>query len=72
VPEAAVVDIDALGAYLGLEAPIVALQVKNSNADWFVAYQIYSLEKPPRLLRTVSGGSSFSAADTDLDGRIEI
>jgi hypothetical protein len=72
VPEAAVVDIDALGADLGLEAPIVALQVKNSNADWFVVYKIYSLEKPPRLLRTVSGGSSFSAADTDLDGRIEI
>jgi len=72
VPEAAAVDIDALGVDLGLESPIVALQVKNSDADWFVTYKIYSLEKPPRLLRTVSGGSSFNAADTDLDGRIEI
>lgn len=72
VPEAAAVDIDALGVDLGLESSIVALQVKNSDADWSVTYKIYSLEKPPRLLRTVSGGSSFSAADTDLDGRIEI
>ncbi len=72
VPEAAAVDIDALGVDLGLKSPIVALQVKNSDADWFVTYKIYSLEKPPRLLRTISGGSSFSAADTDLDGRIEI
>jgi len=35
-------------------------------------YQVYSLEKPPRLLRTVTGGDFFSAADTDLDGRVEI
>ena len=37
-----------------------------------VSYQIYSLKKPPRLLRTITGGDSFSAADTDLDGRVEI
>lgn len=72
VPEAAAVDIDALGIDLGLDSPVVTLQVKDSDADWFVTYKIYSLEKPPRLLRTVTGGSSFSAADTDLDGRIEI
>jgi hypothetical protein len=72
VPEAAAVDIDALGIDLGLKSSIVALQVKNSDADWFVTYKLYSLEKPPRLLRTISGGSSFSAADTDLDGHIEI
>jgi hypothetical protein len=35
-------------------------------------YQVYSLERPPRLLWTVTGGDFFSAADTDLDGRIEI
>ena len=72
VPEAAAVDIDALGVDLGLDSPNLALQVKNSDADWFVTYKIYSLKKPPRLMRTVTGGSSFSAADTDLDGRIEI
>ena len=72
VPAAAAVDLDALGVDLGLDSPIVALQVKNSDTDWFVTYKIYSLTKPPRLLRTITGGSSFSAADTDLDGRIEI
>lgn len=72
VPEAASVDIDALGADLGLDSPVVAFQVKNSGTDWFVTYKIYSLEKPPRLLCTLTGGRSFSAADTDLDGRIEI
>ena len=72
VPAAAAVDIDALGVDLGLDSPVVALQVKNSDTDWLVTYKIYSLNKPPRLLRTLTGGSSFSAADTDLDGRIEI
>lgn len=37
-----------------------------------MAYQIYSLQKPPRLLRTITGGNFFSASDTDLDSRIEI
>jgi hypothetical protein len=35
-------------------------------------YQIYSLRSPPALLRTITGGEFFSAADTDLDGRIEV
>jgi hypothetical protein len=35
-------------------------------------YRIYSLEKPPRLLRTITGGEYFSASDIDLDGRVEI
>ena len=72
VPEASQVDIDALGIDLGLGAPVVALQVKKSDADWLITYQIYSLQKPSRLLRTITGGDLFSAADTDLDGRIEI
>lgn len=72
VPEAASVDIDVLGADLGLDSPVVAFQVRDSETDWFVTYKIYSLEKPPRLFRTVTGGTSFSAADTDLDGRVEI
>jgi hypothetical protein len=72
VPEASQVDIDVLGADLGLDMPVVAFQVRKSDADPSMAYQIYSLQKPPRLLRTISGGDFFSAADTDLDGRIEI
>lgn len=72
VPEASQVDIDALGVDLGLGMPVVAFQVKKSDADTGMAYQIYSLQKPPRLLRTITGGDFFSAADTDLDGRVEI
>jgi hypothetical protein len=37
-----------------------------------MTYQIYSLQKPPQLLRTITGGDFFSAADKDLDGRVEI
>jgi hypothetical protein len=72
VPEAPQVDIDALGVDLGLGTPVVAFQVKKSDSDSGMAYQIYSLQKPPRLLRTITGGDFFSAADADLDGHVEI
>jgi hypothetical protein len=35
-------------------------------------YRIYSLEKPPRLLRTITGGEFFTTSDVDLDGSVEI
>jgi hypothetical protein len=66
------VDVDAMGIDLGLDAPVVAFQIRKSNIDRLVEYEIYSLEQPPLLLRTVTGGSYYSAADTDLDGRIEV
>jgi len=72
VPEASQVDIDALGVDVGLHLPVVAFQVKKSDADSGMAYQVYSLQKPPRLLRKITGGDFFSAADTDLDDRVEI
>src|SRR5215472_11335439 len=65
-------DIDAFGVDLGLGTPVVALQVKKSKADCCVEYDIYSLRAPPGLLRRITGGEYFSAADTDLDGRVEI
>jgi hypothetical protein len=71
-PEAAQVDIDAFGVDMGLAAPVVALQVKKSKADCCMVYDIYSLREPPTLLRSISGGEFFSAADTDLLGRVEI
>jgi hypothetical protein len=71
--EASQVDIDVLGVDLGLGMPVVAFQVKKSAADWDMTYQIYSLRKPPKLLRTITGGDFFSAADRDLNGKtIEI
>ena len=66
------VDIDAFGVDLGLGVPVVSFQVKKSNSDCCMEYRIYSLEGSPTLLRTITGGDFFSAADTDLDGRVEI
>ena len=65
------VDVDALGADIGLGTPVITFQVKKSQ-DCCVDYEIYSLQKPPSLLRTIIGGDFFSAADTDLDGEVEI
>jgi hypothetical protein len=65
-------DLDAFGVDLGLGAPVAALQVKKTKADCCMEYDIYSLREPPMLLRRITGGDFFSAADTDLDGRVEI
>ncbi len=69
---AAEVDIDAFGIDLGVGAPVVALQVKQAKDDCCMKYEIYSLRQPPELIRRLTGGAFFSAADTDLDGRVEI
>jgi hypothetical protein len=69
---AAQADIDAFGVDLGVGAPVVALQVKKSKSDCCMEYDLYSLRQPPTLVRRITGGQFFSAADTDLDGRVEI
>ncbi|HKM46982.1 MAG TPA: hypothetical protein VJX69_05320 [Terriglobales bacterium] len=51
---------------------MAAFQIKKSDAECCMVYEIYSLEKPPHLLRTITGGDFFSASDVDLDGRVEI
>jgi len=65
-------DVDAFGVDLGDGVPVSAFQIKKTDADCCMTYEIYSLEKPPRLLRTVTGGEFFSASDVDLDGKVEI
>jgi hypothetical protein len=65
-------DLDVFGADLGIGIPVAAFQVKKSDTDCCMAYQIYSLHKPPQLLRTITGGDFFGASDSDLDGRVEI
>jgi hypothetical protein len=65
-------DVDAFGVDLGLGVPVVAFQVKKSAAECCMEYKIYSLRTPPVFLRGITGGEFFSAADTDLDGRVEI
>ena len=65
-------DIDAFGVDLGLSTPVAAFQVRKSKAECCMEYKIYSLRAPPALLHSITGGEFFSAADTDLDGRVEI
>ncbi len=72
VEGAYLVDIDVLGADLGLGFPVVAFQIKNAEHDRLMTYQIYSLQEPPRLLRTLTGGDSYDAQDMNLEDRSEI
>lgn len=66
---ALLVDIDVMGADLGLRTPVIAFQIKESDHDKQSTYVVYSLQESPRLLRTISGGDNYSAEDVDLEGR---
>jgi hypothetical protein len=66
------VDIDVLGADLGLGVPVVAFQTRKADDDWRATYAIYSLRKPPQLLRTITGGDFYRARDADFDDRAAI
>ena len=70
--QAAQIDLDLFGVDLKTEGPVAAFQIKKNTDDCCVSYQIYSLARPPRLLRTITGGSFFSASDRHLTGRIAI
>lgn len=61
-----------MGGDLGFKTPVAALQVKQTDVDPLMRYEIDSLAAPPRKLRTISGGDYFRAEDTNLDGQIEI
>jgi hypothetical protein len=69
---AAQADIDVMGADLGLGSLVVAFQIKSSDTDPHIRYEIYSLTGPPQLLRTITNEDYFSAADTRLNGSVEI
>ncbi len=65
-------DLDAFGVDFGDGVPAAAFEIKKSDDECCMEYKIYSLEKPPRLLRTITGGDFYSASDVDLDGRVAI
>jgi hypothetical protein len=69
---AAELDLDVFGVDMKSGAPVAAFQIKKTENDCCAEYRIYSLENPPRLVRTITGGEFFTAADTDLDDEIEI
>jgi hypothetical protein len=70
--DAAQVGIDVLGADLGFGKPVVSFQIDKTGTGLRRGYEIYSLTKAPHLLYAITGGDSYRAADTDLDGRIEV
>lgn len=70
--QAAAIDLDLFGADLGTGEPVAAFQIKKSSSDCCVIYEIYSLTKPPHLIRRLQGGGYFRAADTNLEGQVEI
>ncbi|MGB6725162.1 MAG: hypothetical protein WBE74_04605 [Terracidiphilus sp.] len=72
VPHAWQLDVDAIDLDLGLGAPLLALQITPTDIDRTSTYQIYSLSQPPHLLREITGGDNYAAADTNLDGHVEI
>lgn len=70
--DAAEIDLDLFGADVGLGQPVAAFQIKQRESECCMTYRIYSLQDPPQLLRTIVGGSHFSAADSNLDDQVEI
>src|SRR2546430_8066238 len=61
-----------MGADLGLGSLVIAFQIKATEGDPQTQYKIYSLRNFPQLVRTITGEDYFSAADTRLDGSVEI
>jgi hypothetical protein len=72
VPKSAQVDIDALGADLGLGVPVVAFVVRPMENDWRASYEIWSIERKPRLLRTLAGSDMYRAVDADFNRQVVI
>jgi len=70
--DAAEIDLDLFGVDPGVGEPVAAFQIKEAEAECCMTYKIYSLEEPPRLVRTLRGGGYFSAADSNFDSRVEI
>jgi TonB family protein len=72
VQTAAQVDIDVLGVDMGLDVPVVAFVVRSAQDNWQASYEIWSMEKKPRLLRTLTGGDSYRAVDADFNQQVAI
>jgi hypothetical protein len=72
VPTAAQVDIDVLGADLGMGVPVVAFVVQPTQGDGPASYEIWSMEKKPRHLLTLTGEDSYRAVDAEFNGQVAI
>ena len=65
-------DLDMFGVDLGSGTSVAAFTTAKAADKCCMTYQIYSLNEPPQSIRTITGGGFFEAADTDLDGNVEI
>jgi hypothetical protein len=72
VQTAAQVDIDVLGADLGLGVPVAAFVVRPAQDDQHPNYEIWSMERKPRHLLTLTGGESYRAVDAEFNGQVAI
>jgi hypothetical protein len=72
VQTAAQVDIDVLGADLGFGVPVVAFIVRPAPDDPRSNYEIWSIERKPRHLLTLTGEDSYRAVDAEFNGQVAI
>jgi hypothetical protein len=61
-----------MGADLGFGEPVVAFDTRKSVHDRRSTYEIWALEKSPRLLRALDGGDTYRAVDADFNRYIAI
>jgi Gram-negative bacterial TonB protein C-terminal len=72
VPTAAQVDIDVLGADLGMGVPVVAFVVRPALEEGHANYEIWSLERKPRHLLSLTGEDAYRAVDAEFNGQVAI
>jgi outer membrane biosynthesis protein TonB len=72
VQTAAQVDIDVLGADLGLGVPVVAFVTRPAQDNSQATYEIWSMEKTPRRLLTLTGEAAYRAVDAEFNGQVAI
>ena len=72
VERAEQVDIDVLGADLGMGVPVAAFVVRPAADDWRQNYEVWSVDQKPRKLLTLEGEDTFSAVDAEANGFVAI
>jgi hypothetical protein len=72
IPSALQIDVDVLGADLGFGIPVVAFVVQPTEDDAHKTYNLWSLDKKPRSLYTLTGETSYRAVDADFNGQTAI
>ncbi|WP_158789408.1 energy transducer TonB [Granulicella sp. L46] len=72
VPTAEQVDIDVIGADLGMGEPVIAFVVRPAQDNWRQYYEVWSMGRKPRKLLTLTGADMYRAADAEFNGQVAI